>query len=288
MFLTVSSDSSECLTPRDIIPHTRRKVNHNKEFTAFLPPINQGVSCGFTMNCLDYARSFICTVGNGNAPRFWVESRCRLIDDANGNFTDYYQCASCKSEHTFAERNLFQNPNYDFLPVFGTESMAIFRRHAYCNANYVQYLETKAIWGGALFEIQEANPVQVLDEVEKILLATRKCLPIVTQTEIWDTSTRMRAIIECPVKTMNMDEKRRIYQVDTGIVLFPDLSKQYERKIEALRLAYVAFNAPHFADFAIEQPTPIVESGKEITRVYHYSGIRSLKAKNTVFCIGEL
>ena len=33
----------------------------------------------------------------------------------------YYQCGSCKSEHTFAEKNLFINPNYDFLPVFGEE-----------------------------------------------------------------------------------------------------------------------------------------------------------------------
>ena len=35
------------------------------------------------MNCLDYGLSFINSVGNGNAPRFWVESRCRLIDDTD-------------------------------------------------------------------------------------------------------------------------------------------------------------------------------------------------------------
>ena len=240
------------------------------------------------MNCLDYAHAFICTVGDGNAPRFWVESRCRLIDETDGSFTDYYQCGSCKSEDTFAEKDLFKDPNYDFLPVFSKEHTAIFRRHAYRNDNYVQYMETTNMWGGALFEVQEAHPLQRLDDNEKILLATRKRLPIVTQTEIWDAKAQMRAIIECPVKTMNIDEKRRIYQVDTGIVLFPDLSKQYERKIEAFSLAYIAFNAPHFADFVIEQPTPIVEDGKEIACVYHYSGIRSLEARNTVFCVGEL
>jgi hypothetical protein len=240
------------------------------------------------MNCLDYGQSFINTVGNGNAPRFWLESRCRLIDNTNGSATDYYQCGSCKSEHTFAEKDLFLNPNYDFLPVFGEEHAAIFRRHAYHNDNYVEYKETKDCWGGVLFEVQEADPVQVLDSNEKILRATRKCLPIVTQTEIWDANTRMRTIIECPVKTMNMDENACIYQVDTGIVLFPDLSKRYDPQIEGFSLAYVAFNAPHFADFVIEQPTPIVEDGKKITWVYHYSGIQSLEARNTVFCIGEL
>lgn len=240
------------------------------------------------MNCIDYSISFVCTVGAGNAPRFWVESRCRLIDEADGSFTDYYQCGSCKSEHTFAEKDLFHSINYDFLPIFGEDYSAIFRRHAYRNDNYVQYLETKDAWGGALFEIREANPAQILDTNEKILLATRKCLPIVTQTEIWDENTQMRAIIECPVKTMNMDEKRCIYQVDTGPILFPDLSTRYDRQIESLSLAFVAFNAPHFADFILEQPTPIVEDDKEVAWVYHYSGIHSLEAKNSLFCIGEL
>ena len=87
---------------------------------------------------------------------------------------------------------------------------------------------------------------------------------------------------------MNIDENADIYQVDTGIVLFPDLSKRYDRQIETFSLAYVAFNVPHFADFVIEKPTPIIENGVEVTQVYHYSEIVSLEAKNTVFGIGEL
>ena len=240
------------------------------------------------MNCLDYGLSFINSVGDGNAPRFWVESRCRLIDDTDGSFNDYYQCGSCKSEHTFAKKDLFVDPNYDFLPIFGEEHSAVFRRHAYRNDNYVEYRPAKEWWGGPLFDLQEASPVQVLDSNTAIFEATRKSLPIVTHTEIWAANTHQRAIIECPVKTMNIDEKADIYQVDTGIVLFPDLSKRYERQIEGFSLAYVAFNAPHFADFVIEKPTSIIEDGIEVTQVYHYSEIVSLEAKNTVYCIGEL
>ena len=240
------------------------------------------------MNCLDYGLSFINSVGNGNAPRFWIESRCRMIDDTDGSFSDYYQCGSCKSEHTFARKDLFVDPNYDFLPVFGEEHSAVFRRHAYRNDNYVEYRPAKEWWGGPLFDIQAASPVHVLDSNAAIFEATRKSLPIVTHTEISDTSTHQRAIIECPVKTMNIDEKADIYQVDTGIVLFPDLSQRYYRQIETFSLAYVAFNAPHFADFVIEKPTPIIEDGVEVAQVYHYSEIVSLEAKNTVFCIGEL
>ena len=57
--------------------------------------------------CLDYGLSFICNPAAHNAVRFWIESRTTLIDDGSGKRVEFYQCASCKSEHTFAEKNLF-------------------------------------------------------------------------------------------------------------------------------------------------------------------------------------
>ncbi len=239
------------------------------------------------MTCLDYGRSFVCTNGPANAPQFWLESRCRLIDERAGTTEDYYQGASCKSEHTFAEKDLFQNPNYDFLPVFGKEDVAIFRRHSFCNENYVQYVKAGNIWGGPRFILKEAKGAREARDGAEIVRAALAGIPFVSRTEVWNAATGMRAVLECPVKTMNVNEAGGIYQVDTGPVLFPDLTQRYERKIEALRLAFVAFNAPDFADFVIEQPTPIVRDGKTVCEVYHYSGILSLPAKNTVFVIGE-
>ena len=239
------------------------------------------------MTCLDYSRSFVCTNGPANAPQFVIESRCTLIDGTTGAAEDFFQCASCKSEHTFAEKDLFQNPNYDFLPAFGREDVAIFRRHAFCNENYVQYVKAGNIWGGPRFMVREAKGAREAKDGAEIVRAALAGVPFVSRTEIRNEAARMRAVIECPVKTMNVNEARGIYQVDTGPVLFPDLTRRYEAKVESLRLAFVAFNAPGFADFVIEQPTPIVQDGKEICKVYHYSGIVSLPAKNTVFIVGE-
>ncbi len=248
------------------------------------------------MDCIDFGKSFVCTTGPENAPQFWVESYCKIIDEENGTQDGYYQCASCKSEHTFAEKDLFQDPNYDFLPVFSQEDIVFFRRHALCNpdyieprrANYIEYRKAKDVWGGHRFVIKKASSVQVLDDNAKVVQTALKGLPVVGRTEIWNDNTKMRAIIEYPVKTLNANEGKSIYQVDTGPVLFPDLTNRYDRNIEALSLAFVAFNTPHFSDFVIEGPTPIIENGKEITRVYHYSGIKSdIPAKNSLFCINE-
>ncbi len=75
------------------------------------------------------------------------------------------------------------------------------------------------------------------------------------------------------------------YQVDTGPIAFPDLSRRHERLPDALSLAFVAFNAPHFADFVIEDETPILQDDRELTRVHHYSRILSLPARNRIFAI---
>jgi hypothetical protein len=62
------------------------------------------------MRPLDYGRSFICHLADFNSVRFWVESRTRVFEKKT---VDFYQCASCKSEDTFASKNLFYEDNYD-------------------------------------------------------------------------------------------------------------------------------------------------------------------------------
>ncbi len=96
----------------------------------------QPLKKGLLDPCLDYGRSFINTTANSNSPRFWVESRCRVIDKKANKTVEYLQCGLCKSEHTFAHRQLFQQDNYDFLPVFSEEEGIIFRRHVRVSEPY--------------------------------------------------------------------------------------------------------------------------------------------------------
>src|SRR5205823_14442066 len=100
--------------------------------------------------------------------------------------------------------------------------------------------------------------------------------------------TGIRAGIESPTKTMNVEPKRKLYQVDTGPIAFPDLSKLYDPPIDCLRLAFIAFNASDFADFVVEQTTPVLQEDKEVAKVHHYSGPFSVKAKNVVLAVGKL
>jgi hypothetical protein len=236
--------------------------------------------------CLDYGQSFILGTASFNNVRFQVESRTTISDDATGVSTTYYQCASCKSEDTFAEKNLFYPDNYDFLPILGDGEWLIFRRPARISETYRRVQKVEDVWGPPDFKLREAAQVTALETWEQIRDATAQGLPIVTQTEIANAETGLRAVIECPTKTMNISLDRRMYQVDTGPVAFPDLSRRFDPPIDCLNLAFIAFNAPHFADFVIEQPTPVVEEEQDKCRIYHYSSPISVSARNILLALG--
>jgi hypothetical protein len=118
---------------------------------------------------------------------------------------------------------------------------------------------------------------------EQVRDVTTAGTPIVAHTELTNPELGLSARIEYPIKTMNVDINHQIYQVDTGPIVLADLSRRHESAIDSLSLAFVAFNAPDFADFVTEQPTPITADGKEVAEVHHYSGPTSLPARNRLF-----
>ncbi|MEN6313807.1 MAG: hypothetical protein ABFD25_06125 [Clostridiaceae bacterium] len=235
------------------------------------------------MNPISYNFSFIHGKWPHNRVRFWVESRLRIIDEKNNLIEDYYQCAACKSEDTFAKSNLFYTDNYDFTPVFGPKKGIIFRRKAYVNDNYKSCPDVSEMWMGQEYALKELDKAVLLNTAEDICKYTHKNIPLVGQTEIWNEESGIRAILEYPIKTMNINDEHAWYQADTGPVLFPDFNKEYSSFVDCISLAYVAFNVPSFADFVVEQPTKVSKNTACQYEIMHYSNPISLPSKNTVF-----
>ena len=234
---------------------------------------------------LDYSNSFICHEASFNSVRFWVESRTRLMDGKES--IDFLQCASCKSEDTFAPENLFYQDNYDFLPIFGGDDIVVFRRYSRLTERYREAASVEKYWGPPIYRVDKASKYEELEDWEDLYRAAMEGLPIVSQTHIRDEGTGLGAVIECPVKTLNMQPERKVYQVDTGPVAFPDLTRKHDPPIDSLSLAFIAFNSPASADFILEQPTRVEGEGGEACWIYHYSNPFSLEATNRLLSIGR-
>lgn len=239
------------------------------------------------IECLDYGRSFICNTAAHNRVRFWIESRTVLYDDTAGTQTTFYQCGSCKSEDTFAKENLLLADNYDFMPIYGGEDLLILRRHADARDRYRDLRKVKEVWGEPVMRLHYGKTVDELKTFEDIRDVTATDTLLAAHTEITNEETGLRCLIEYPIKTMNISNDRGLWQVDTGPVALPDLTRRFEPPVDSVRLAFAVFNAPHFCDFVIEQPTPVIRDEQEVCEVYHYSNPVSLAAHNRVLAVAS-
>lgn len=234
------------------------------------------------MNAIDYARSFITFVTHGrtNNARLQVESVCHLTDLESGKVTDYYFFASCKSEDTFATRNLFYADNYDFCGVFSDQEYVLFRTHA----THTDGFREEGLWRDRFEDVRidiETVTAHILSSPEEIVEASLGNRPLVGRVDLEDR--RLGASLEFPIKTMNANDTRKRYQVDTGPLPYPDLDVSIDRHIERLWPAYVAYNTPDFADFVIQKPYAVTDSTKhEPFSVTHYSKIVSHAAATCV------
>jgi hypothetical protein len=232
-----------------------------------------------------YSSSFVTFVlkKRANLARLQVESRCVLLDAQGRVIEEFFQFASCKSEDTYARENLFLNPNYDFSGVFSREHYVLFRAGAPQDpAKYAERGVVKQRFEDVLFRIRNARNARVLKSNAEIVQATLAGHDLIGRTEIRDGATGKRAILEYPIKTMNVNDGRVIYQVDTGPIAFPDFTRSAPRPVDILELAYVAFNAPSEAYFVLQRPTALRRDGQESCMVSHYSEIRRMTATNVL------
>ena len=238
-----------------------------------------------------------------DAVRVAIESRIIVYDDAAGTATEYYLGASCKSEDTYGvnkdyseegfkpgANTLLQDPNYDFTWIIGGRSAVIFRRALNAEGYRDVRADATEAWGESRLQLWPAAGVYAIptDKFEPAARATEAGDALVGQTEIANPTMALRALIEYPVKTMNVSregfftkDSGGVWQIDTGPVGVPDLSRRYDPPISAFSLGFIATISRHpaAADFVLERPTPLPPPNDAV-RVLHYSKPFSLRAVN--------
>lgn len=121
----------------------------------------------------------------------------------------------------------------------------------------------------------------MLNSEKEIIETTLKNNRLFGRTIIRNEDKDLEAALEYSIKTININPYLNVFQVDTGPVLFPDLNSKSSRKIEWLRLAYIAYNTFKYTEFVLQTPKEI-SSGLWIK---HYSEIKGLQVVNSVLCV---
>jgi len=238
------------------------------------------------MKSCDFSRSFVTfvTEGRGNNARIQAEARCTITDTQTDETEEYILVASCKSEDTYGKEVLFYEKNYDFCVIFSQKENYIFRVGFPYDPEKSTIHTNEERFEDVLRRITMAEADR-LESNEDIVKATFENKILNGRTEITGANGRYRALIEFPVKTMNVNDTENVYQTDTGPILLPDFGMETERMIERFQLAYVAYNRPDEAYFIIQEPVRAAPGSPDGPQVCDYSRIIRMDARNSVLAL---
>jgi hypothetical protein len=129
---------------------------------------------------------------------------------------------------------------------------------------------------------------QPLTTDEQVVQATLKNLFLMARTHVEHNDPHLSAVIEYPVKTMNVCEKTTRFQVDTGPLLWPEFASKESLAVQRFALAFICYNTYADGEAVLRVPTPILVDGRSVSQAWHYSKIVPIKARHELFCVGKL
>lgn len=225
-----------------------------------------------------------------NNARIQLDCCCWITDKRNGQKQQFVLGANCKTERVGIERDIWTEPNADYVPVYSPDQFLILKAWAHTGLQVMLYPPSLGVqpqrqtgmiadsYDSVRVEIAYCDGVE-LTTARQIVTAVLAGQPLVARTAI--ETERYSAIIEYPVKTINANERDWIYQTDTGPILLPDLTLEPDQLIRGMELAFIACNAPNWAEALVRTPTPVGEG----LSVLHYSRSVRLDVQNTMIGI---
>jgi len=246
----------------------------------------------------DFSRSFLTFTVNGrsNTARIQLDAVCSIADGARAP-SRFALITPCKAERMYLDRGLFQDPNYDFCGIWSDEEFLILRTFATHDPTRAAEWDVGQIadrFEEVTIDVRLASAAEPLADDEQVVAAMLAGRPIVAETHLRDAATGQTAVIEYPVKTMNVVDARhggpRRFQVDTGPLLVPawvgpaDVPIRGGRAIEGLDLAFVCYNTltDGATELVLREPTPSERAGPH---AWHYARIVSVPARHTLFAV---
>jgi hypothetical protein len=229
-----------------------------------------------------------------NYVRVPLECRCHLRFPGEDRDTQYVLGAACKTERVNVKRDVWMMPNADYQPVASETEYLRIKSWDRCDKGVLldppargPQLERQVGRAEDAYDFQRvdlrAGNARELRSTGEIIETALGGDPLTSRTE-YETDEGVRVRIEYPVKAINVSEKDGYYHVDTGPVLFYDASIGHERPIGNLRLAYVAHNAPDWAEFIVNVPTPLND---EISVNHYARPVRVDGTMNRMFRMAE-
>lgn len=230
-----------------------------------------------------------------NRVRVVLESVCRMTHRPSQATRTYVLSAACKTENVGGSvGELWMQPNADCIFLCGDDGeFAVYK--SWCRNAMGVMLEPPTLgtqperqtfraddnFDSCHFQLCKVGGIR-LDGFDAVAAAILGDRPLVSRIEYVDGDYDV--LIEQPVKTINLAERERLFQTDTGPIIVPDLRPERieteSHLVGVFDLAYSAFHESDWAEVVLRRPTSVADD----TTVNHYSETRLLQpARNSLF-----
>lgn len=235
---------------------------------------------------IDFARSFVTFFTKphqgGNIARILIDAACTITGERTGTARTFYLIAPCRSEQMYVDAPLFQMPNYEFCGVFTDDEVMIVRTHWTSDRDNREIASATERFAKVDITVQHLPHPEALTDDAQAVAATLANRPLVARTELQNEARGRRALLDYPIKTMNVTRDPARLQVDTGPLLYPNLDATAEPAIARFEIAHVVYHQRDRAEFILRRPTPVGDEGAALA-VTDYSDVRLVPARNTLF-----
>lgn len=255
------------------------------------------------MQVIDFARSFLTfrvdvlkqppttfthePIVSLNNARILVECRCLITDKHRGQTEEFVLGASCKTERVGPDRDIWVQPNADFAPVFSKRHFLTIKTYDSVGRQLPFYPPTNGLQpdrhSGLVAEAFDNVRIDLARTEGETLSSTKAIIDSILNNDPQVAHTtyeteRYLVELQYPIKTINASEREGIYQTDTGPILYPDLTRDWDQLIDSMQLAYSAFNCPDWIEFLVRVPTQLGEG----ISVYHYARSERVTCRNQI------
>jgi len=223
-----------------------------------------------------------------NSIRILIDSRAQMINLETGDSEWFYLITPCRTEWMYRDDMLFKNdPNLEFVGIYSD----VYFRHGHVQVRdklrEAQDIDIVKDISSSLPDFKPnlsyySNAVELKND-EEIVEATINLIPIIATTEIISPDKKFKAIIEYPIKTMNIQKEKKRMQIDTGPILFPDFDYSVNHQIERFFLSFICYNNLKIAEFVIRVPTHIGNEDTQDVYTMEYSKTKRLSVESKLY-----
>ena len=217
----------------------------------------------------------------GNSVRIQLDASCTITNTKSEECDVYFLITPCRTEWMYRDDTLFQENNREFCQIMSKNTSRSVGFGITSDEDRDPIHDRSS--NSASFEFDYFTSTHNLKSNDGVVRAAQLSHQIIGRTEFSDQENKIRALIEYPIKTLNYNPAKTRFQVDTGPILFPDLTMQETDLIDRFYIAHIVYNSFDWSEFILRKPIPILVDEKEVFKVDHYSDIRRLDVHTQLF-----